>query len=72
MGRFHEAEELQTRQVDILQRLYGPTYPDTLTALDSLVSAMSSLRKLEEASEIVLRVLEARKEVLGVEHPLIK
>jgi hypothetical protein len=47
----------------------GKEHPDTLTSMNDLASTLSNQRRLHEAAELEVRVLDTRTQTLGPEHP---
>lgn len=69
--RYDEAKDLHTKAVDGMKRVLGPTHLDTLNAIDSLAMTYLELGGgfLDTAHELMLHVVEQRKNKLGKESP---
>lgn len=71
-GKFAEAESLQQEvlAVQTQVQVLGPNHPTTIdTAHDHLAVTLSKQGKYAEAEPLQWAVFEARKQVLGSEHP---
>ncbi len=67
-GERCEARKLGEQAVEGLKRILGPVHPDTLTAMENLGRTYMHLGFLNDAKDLQLKVLEARKK-LGPTHP---
>ena len=52
-----------------LERLLGPSHPDTLSARNSLAAAYRAAGRIADAIPLVQRVLADRERLLGADHP---
>ena len=50
------------------QTVYGETHPSTLETMDQLASTLMQLDRHKEAQELCERILEIRKQTLGLDH----
>ncbi|KAJ2981238.1 hypothetical protein NUW58_g6735 [Xylaria curta] len=68
-GQLDLAEEVQIRATEILERVLGPTHPNTLTSMNNLAGIYNEQAQLDKAKSLCAKVMEIRKTVLGPEHP---
>jgi tetratricopeptide (TPR) repeat protein len=68
VGRFKEAEVLETKMLETRSKLFGERHLDTISASENLASTYRNLGKLKEAEELQTSALEMRREVLGDGH----
>ncbi|KAF2096847.1 tetratricopeptide repeat domain-containing protein [Rhizodiscina lignyota] len=70
--QYEEAKEIHTKAMEGIAKLLGPTHPQTLGAMEDL--ALSYLDcgqdRLDDARDLMLKVLDQRQLTLGKEHPL--
>ncbi|MGD0247030.1 MAG: tetratricopeptide repeat protein, partial [Streptosporangiaceae bacterium] len=52
-----------------LERLLGPSHPDTLSACNGLAAAYHALGRTADAIPLIRKVLAARELLLGADHP---
>jgi tetratricopeptide (TPR) repeat protein len=52
-----------------LERLLGPSHPDTLSALNNLAVAYHAAGRVADAIPLVRQILAARERLLGADHP---
>ena len=71
-GRWGEAEEPEVEVMKTslrVHRVLGQKHLDTLTYMANLASTYGNQGRWKEAEELEVQVTEARKRVLGQEHP---
>lgn len=65
----NEAAELFEEAKSILEQEYGPYHPDTLGVFSNLAGAYDAIGRLDDAIEILERVVGMREEKLGTANP---
>ncbi|XP_052183626.1 protein KINESIN LIGHT CHAIN-RELATED 3 [Diospyros lotus] len=65
----NEAAELFEEAKSILEQEYGPYHPDTLGVYSNLAGAYDAIGRLDDAIEILERVVGMREEKLGTANP---
>jgi len=68
-GRYDEAEQINTKTLEIKRRIFGEEHPDTLGSMNNLASVYASQGRNEEAEKLHVKTLEILRRVLGEEHP---
>jgi tetratricopeptide (TPR) repeat protein len=68
VGRFQEANCLETEVLNYRRDILGPEHPDTLTSMGNLAVTLSKQGDYTGARELEETVLEARRCLLGPEH----
>ena len=64
-----EAEQLESRILEITKKDLGESHPGTLSSIASLAKIYQGQERWNEAEELELRVIESRRIALGPEHP---
>ena len=67
--RYTDAVRLFRRAIDIANKQWGDSRPETLTSMNNLALTLRARGDLGEAREFQERVLEARCQALGESHP---
>jgi tetratricopeptide (TPR) repeat protein len=67
-GKYKEAERMQRRALEMMEKVLGQEHPDTLSSMNSLAVVLRRQGKYEEAERMHRRALELRERVLGQEH----
>ncbi|XP_078148813.1 tetratricopeptide repeat (TPR)-like superfamily protein [Carex rostrata] len=65
----NEAAELFEEARTVLEKEYGPYHPDTLGVYSNLAGTYDAMGRLDEAIEILERVVGMREETLGTANP---
>jgi tetratricopeptide (TPR) repeat protein len=68
-GRWKEAEESCTQQIETERRKLGLDHPDTLTSMNNLAVTFRNQGRLDAAEELHMQVMETSKKTLGADHP---
>ncbi|KAL7935608.1 P-loop containing nucleoside triphosphate hydrolase protein [Trichoderma chlorosporum] len=68
MGRWEEAEKLQTQILDTHMTKLGPDHLDTVSSMSYLASTFWSQGRWEEAEKLQVQALETCKNKLGPDH----
>jgi tetratricopeptide (TPR) repeat protein len=68
LGRFTEAEKLQTKILAERMSLLGPDHPTTLVDMHNLAYSYKSQGRKDEAEQLFTKVIEAKTKNLGSEH----
>jgi len=64
-----EAEELQTKELNICAKVLGAEHLDTLISMHNLASIFRAQRRNQEALSLIRECYKLQKQILGVEHP---
>ena len=68
-GRYHDAEHVECRAVQIYILLFGQEDSRTLTSMNNLAETYGALGRTKDAAALHEEVLEAWTKMLGEEHP---
>ena len=68
-GFYDSVVKTSQRGLVIRETILGLEHRDTLTCMSNLADAYRLQKRIEEAKELMLRIIEIRKRVLGEEHP---
>lgn len=69
LGRMEEAQVLARRVYISYQRMFGPTHPMTVEALDELADISRASYAIDQAEFLYTRAVEIKTRTLGAEHP---
>ncbi|KAJ7887684.1 acyl transferase/acyl hydrolase/lysophospholipase [Mycena leptocephala] len=69
LGRYQEAEPLESIVLEKQKQLLGSDHPRTLLAMANLAATYRELGRYQEAEPLESIVLEKRKQLLGADHP---
>jgi len=68
-GRYDEAEQVQTKVLELRREALGERHPDTIGSMMSLAVTYHSHGRHDEAAQVQTKALELRREVFGERHP---
>ncbi|KAJ7817916.1 P-loop containing nucleoside triphosphate hydrolase protein [Mycena olivaceomarginata] len=68
VGKYKQAEKLQTAVLDKQIKLLGSDHPDTLLAMGNLAATYSDLGEYKKAEELQISVLKKQKPILHEDH----
>jgi tetratricopeptide (TPR) repeat protein len=68
-GKYSEAEMLNRRALEGLEKKLGQDHPGTLTSVHNLAVLLDNLRRYPEAAELYQRACDGRTQQLGSQHP---
>ena len=68
-AKYNKAVEVYTREISLIERLYGLEHPDTATSYNNIGLVYKDLGDYDKALEYYFKALPIRKKVLGIEHP---
>jgi hypothetical protein len=68
-GKYHEAELILHRVIEVRQRILGPEHPETLGSRNNLAAALQFQGRNAEAEQENRAVIAIRERVFGAEHP---
>ena len=68
-GDWKNAQELESKVVDMRKNLLGAEHPHTLTSMGNLAATYSDQGRWNEAEQLEVQVVEMKKKLHGAEHP---
>jgi hypothetical protein len=68
-GRWSEAEELQTTELEICSRVLGQEHPDTLISMANLAFIWKGHGRDTDALKLMKQCAEVHARILGSNHP---
>ena len=69
MGKFDEAEKIQTNVITTRKTKLGPDHPNTLATMASLAMTYKSQGRWDEAEHLLSDTIQTMKQILGPQHP---
>ena len=70
-GPMELAESLRREQLDLYERIYGPSHARTLSARNDLATVLYGMDRYDEAEPLFATVLDERRRQFGGEHPAV-
>ncbi len=68
-GKYHEAEQIHSQNLEQMRKILGAEHPNTLSSLSNYATVLCRQGKIDVAADVYQQVLRAQQEVLGPEHP---
>ena len=68
-GDWKNAEQLEVKVMEMMQKVLGAEHPQTLTSMGNMASTYHDQGRWNEAEQLEVKVMEMRKKLLGAEHP---
>ena len=70
-GRYHKAESLYERSLEIRKKTLGSDHPDVGNSFNDLANVYGALGRYTEAESLYKRSLEIIEKALGPDHPYL-